>query len=132
MREVRMSKYRKALITIIFAVIILVSGNLGKNPDLGIQGDVDIFYTFRTEEQYQLHYEKHGDEFGDISKDEYLILANSLIQDESGEVLSKPEQEDDDTVYYREATNEFLILSDDGYIRTFFRPDDGIEYYNRQ
>ena len=33
---------------------------------------------------------------------------------------------------YLEASNELVILSTDGYIRTYFRPEDGIEYFNRQ
>lgn len=35
-------------------------------------------------------------------------------------------------VYYVESTNEFVIVSTDGYIRTYFKPDAGISYYNRQ
>ena len=28
--------------------------------------------------------------------------------------------------------NEFVVLSRDGYIRTYFYPSDGIEYFERQ
>ena len=31
-----------------------------------------------------------------------------------------------------ESTNEFVILSTDGYIRTYFRPSSGIKYFNKQ
>ena len=31
-----------------------------------------------------------------------------------------------------ESTNEFVIVSTDGYIRTYFKPSDGIEYFKRQ
>ena len=37
-----------------------------------------------------------------------------------------------DNVYYLESTNEFVIVSTDGYIRTYFKPNDGIDYFNRQ
>ena len=50
----------------------------------------------------------------------------------ASEVLHKIEAEDGDDVYYLESTNEFVIVSTDGYIRTYFKPEDGIEYYNRQ
>ena len=46
--------------------------------------------------------------------------------------LHKTEKEDGDFVYYVQATNEFVILSKDGYIRTYFLPSAGISYYNRQ
>ena len=46
--------------------------------------------------------------------------------------LHKTEAEDGDGVYYLESTNELVIVSTDGYIRTFFKPNDGIAYYNRQ
>ena len=48
------------------------------------------------------------------------------------DALYKTEAEDGDGVYYLEATNEFVILSTDGYIRTYFRPNGGIDYFNRQ
>ena len=36
------------------------------------------------------------------------------------------------TVFYVEATNEFVVLSTDGYIRTYFLPDGGKRYFDRQ
>lgn len=48
------------------------------------------------------------------------------------EALHKLEAEDGDDVYYLEATNEFVIVSTDGYIRTYFYPSDGKEYFDRQ
>ena len=39
---------------------------------------------------------------------------------------------DGDDVYYLEEKNGFVIVSVDGYIRTFFYPDDGLDYFNRQ
>lgn len=87
-------------------------------------------YTFRTEELYQSHYQKHGAEFGSITKEEYLALANDLII--SPTALHKPEAEDGDDLIYDPEKNQFLVFSTDGYIRTFFCPDDGMAYYERQ
>mgnify|MGYP001343220976 FL=1 len=53
------------------------------------------------------------------------VVANS-------DALYKTEAEDGDGVYYLEATNEFVIVSTDGYIRTYFNPNDGINYFNGQ
>lgn len=87
-------------------------------------------YTFRSEEQYISHYEKHGVEMGFASAEEYLAAANQVIS--SPDALHKLEAEDNDHIYYLEETNEFVVLSQDGYIRTYFLPNAGIDYFNRQ
>lgn len=87
-------------------------------------------YSFRKAEYLQEHFEKHGAEFGYASADEYLKGANRVIA--SPDALHKLEAEDGDDVYYLEVSNEFVIVSTDGYIRTYFKPDDGKAYYDRQ
>lgn len=42
------------------------------------------------------------------------------------------EAEDGDDVYYIEDTNEFVVVSPDGYLRTYFNTDAGKDYYDRQ
>ena len=86
--------------------------------------------SFRREEQLTDHYEKHGIDMGYDSKEEYLAGANAVIANPDS--LHKLEEEDGDNVYYLEESNEFVIVSTDGYIRTYFWPQDGIAYYNRQ
>ena len=44
----------------------------------------------------------------------------------------KTEKEDGDFVYYLEDTNEFVVLSKDGYIRTYFRPSGGKKYFDKR
>ena len=90
----------------------------------------EITYWFRTRAQRDQHYEKHGREMGFASAEEYLIAANEVVKDPSS--LHKIEKEDGDDVYYREADNAFVIVSTDGYIRTFFYPSGGKSYYERQ
>lgn len=92
--------------------------------------EVSRQYTFRSREQLEDHYEKHGIEMGFDSAEEYLAAANRVIA--SDNALQKPEAEDNDFIFYLEESNEFVILSQDGYIRTYFFPSDGIDYYNRQ
>jgi len=89
------------------------------------------WYTFRNKTRYDEHYEKHGNEFGKITKEEYLQLANDLINSTSDRVLHKY-SEDGDYMYFDQDTGYFLVLSEDGYIRTFFIPRAGINYWNRQ
>lgn len=88
-----------------------------------------ITYIFRSQDLYDQHYNKHGQEFGDITKEEYIILANELFTSE--DALRKTEA-DGDLLFYDVESNTFGVLSEDGYIRTCFKPDDGIEYWNRQ
>lgn len=88
-----------------------------------------ITYEFRNEQYLEEHFEKHKDEFGFLTAQEYLQGANAVINNENA--LHKLEAEDGDDVYYLEATNELVIVSTDGYIRTYFKPSDGIHYYNR-
>lgn len=92
--------------------------------------DVVIEYEFRNDELFENHYKKHGIDMGFDSPEEYLAGANRVIA--SPDVLHKIEKEDGDDVYYLEASNEFVVVSKDGYLRTYFNPSDGLNYYNRQ
>ncbi len=87
-------------------------------------------YRFRNSELLEEHYEKHGIEMGFSSAREYENAAAAVIG--SPGVLHKLEAEDNDDVYYLESTNEFVIVSTDGYIRTYFKPDSGKDYFDRQ
>lgn len=85
---------------------------------------------FRSEKLLEEHFEKHGMEMGFISAEEYEDAAAEVVA--NSEVLHKTEKEDGDDVYYLEETNEFVVVSTDGYIRTYFEPEDGMEYFERQ
>lgn len=87
-------------------------------------------YTFRSKDQLEDHYQRHGIEMGFGSAEEYQQAASRVINDPGA--LHKLEAEDGDDVYYLERSNEFVIVSKAGYIRTYFYPSDGIDYFNRQ
>jgi len=90
----------------------------------------EITYSFRNEKLLNDHYEKHGKEMGFDSAESYETAANEVIN--HPDTLHRIEEEDGDDVYYLEENNGFVIVSIDGYIRTFFYPDDGLDYFNRQ
>lgn len=90
----------------------------------------EITYSFRNEKLLNDHYEKHGIEMGFDSAESYESAANEVIN--HPDTLHRIEEEDGDDVYYLEENNGFVIVSIDGYIRTFFYPDDGLDYFNRQ
>ncbi len=139
-------KNKKLIIRIAVLVVLLVLTYVGKNmngaeeetgdetaavvqeePELE---EEEIVYPFRSQEQLTDHFERHGVEMGYDTEESYVAGANGVVF--SPDALHKLEEEDGDFVYYLEETNEFVVLSPDGYIRTYFCPDDGIDYYNRQ
>lgn len=89
-----------------------------------------VEYHFRNKKLLNSHFEKHGIEMGFDTAAEYEAAASSVVNNK--DALHKTEKEDGDDVYYLEETNEFVIVSGDGFIRTYFNPSDGIKYYNRQ
>lgn len=88
------------------------------------------YYSFRTKSTLSDHYKKHKADTQTSSKEEYLYRANYVINNE--ESLHKTEKEDGDYIYYLAETNELVILSRDGYIRTYFCPENGKKYYDKQ
>lgn len=94
------------------------------------EASAETTYYFRSKKLLNDHFEKHGNEFDYANAKEYEAGASAVIN--NPKALHKTEKEDGDGVYYVEATNEFVILSTDGYIRTYFKPSGGIDYYNRQ
>lgn len=87
-------------------------------------------YGFRTQKLRDSHYEKHGIEMGFETVEDYILAANMVIS--NPESLHKLEAEDNDHIYFLEETNEFVVLSQDGYIRTYYIASGGIDYFNRQ
>lgn len=85
---------------------------------------------FRNKKLLNSHYEKHGIDMGFASAEEYEQAACAVVN--NPDVLHKTEKEDGDDVYYVEATNEFVVVSKDGYLRTYFNPDKGKAYYDKQ
>lgn len=87
-------------------------------------------YSFANKNLLDSHFKKHGEEFPYKSKVEYVEGANRVINNPDS--LHKLEAEDGDDIYYLEATNEFVVVSKSGYIRTYFKPSAGKAYYDRQ
>lgn len=87
-------------------------------------------YCFRSQELLESHYEKHGVSMGFASAQDYELAASAVVT--NPEALHKTEKEDGDDVYFLEETGEFVVVSTDGYIRTYFIPDSGKDYFDRQ
>ncbi len=87
-------------------------------------------YGFRSQKLQESHFEKHGIEMGFEAVEDYIEAANKVIS--NPDALHKLEAEDNDHIYFLEETNEFVVLSQDGYIRTYYIANGGINYFNRQ
>lgn len=125
--------YVMTLIVMLVMVVLVYFGDEIKAKVFGDDAavaDTEVTITFRNETLLDDHFEKHGKEMGFTDAESYLEAACKVV--ENRESLHKTEAEDGDDVYYLESTNEIVIVSSDGYIRTYFCPEDGIEYYNRQ
>lgn len=102
-----------------------------EEPQITEEPEIELTnYWFRTKALRDSHYEKHGIEMGFETPEDYIKAANMVICNPNA--LHKLEAEDNDHVYFLEETNEFVVLSQDGYIRTYYIANGGIEYFNRQ
>lgn len=80
--------------------------------------------------QLERHFRKHGEEMGFATQEEYLHAAQALVR--GGPGVETLRRDGGDTLFYKERTNEFAVLSGRNVIRTYFRPDDGRRYWERQ
>lgn len=87
---------------------------------------------FRSERLFREHYAKHGREFGRISAEEYLRLAQALRDTVPGGDILEIVRADGVISRFDRSSGSFLAFNTDLVIRTFFRPNDGEAYFRRQ
>ncbi len=87
---------------------------------------------FASAARLQEHFEKHGREFGAIDRDEYLRRAQELRDRAAGGDVLELVRKDGVVTRFDKQSGAFLACNRDGTIRTFFRPDDGARYFERQ
>ena len=87
---------------------------------------------FTTGQHWQEHFEKHGAEFGDVTKDEYLALAQALRDAPVGGSVLEAVRDDGTVSRFDKKSGAFLAFNRDKTIRTFFKPNDGVRYFERQ
>lgn len=146
-RTARIMKILAAIVVIILLGMVRLYAPHGNNVEAGAPVQEEIAGSdqtkqiktqktetdalrFRNDRLLQEHFDKHGNEMGFSSADEYERAASAAATNPNA--LHKTEKEDGDDVYYVESTNEFVIVSTDGYIRTYFLPDSGKRYFDKQ
>ncbi len=80
----------------------------------------------------QEHWEKHGADFPEIhSAQDYERAAQRFVTAPPSGTLIK-HRTNGDTLFYDPATNTFAVVDRAGEPRTFFRPNSGRAYWDRQ
>jgi len=78
------------------------------------------------------HFARHGADFGARTADEYAQMADDFLVRSQRDRLPTRIDPDGTIRVYDPATNTFGAYNPDGTTRTFFMPDGGLDYWNRQ
>ena len=87
---------------------------------------------FATENLYQRHVSKHLAEYGGISEEEYINRARKLLQSPASDDILSLKRSDGSVSKYRISTNEFVVGTKDGHIRTAFKPKDKMDDWGEE
>jgi pyocin large subunit-like protein len=87
---------------------------------------------FRSRSQLDEHYAKHGAEFGAISRAEYLRLAQELRDEAVGGPILEARRPNGEFSRFDRRHGYFGAYNPDRTIRTFFIPNNGERYFERQ
>ncbi len=87
---------------------------------------------FADQRRLDEHFEKHGSEFGRITKQDYLRQAQLLRDTKVGGPVLEAVRRDGVVTRYDQQTGAFIAFNPNGVIRTFFKPNDGERYWKRQ
>ena len=135
------------LVVILFAVTVAACAparpasekskpRLSANASASPPGDkplvVDSRIGFASRQRLEEHFEKHGAEFGKITIDNYLALAQTLRDRASGPDVLEVTKADGVTTRFDRKSGAFVAFNSDRTIRTFFKPNDGEAYFSRQ
>lgn len=87
---------------------------------------------FRNRRLFDEHYAKHGREFGNISQQEYLRLAQALRDAPPGGPILEAVKPGGILTRFDKRSHAFGAYNADRTIRTFFIPNAGERYFRRQ
>jgi pyocin large subunit-like protein len=111
-----MVKALRISIALLLAVLLLIASGPG----------------FRSRRQLEEHYAKHGREFGNISRQEYLERAQALRDTPVGGPILQAVTPDGIVSRFDRKSRAFGAYNPDRTIRTFFVPNAGERYFHRQ
>ena len=87
----------------------------------------------------QDHFNRHGGDFGATSATQYEAMADGFLTGRRQSGVLERVRPNGDVVRFNPATNEFGVVSGDGTIRTYYKPDPAVhghatnlDYFNAQ
>jgi len=85
---------------------------------------------FVSENLFEKHWDKHQNEYAGLTKNAYLEMAREVLSAKlEARELEEFVREDGSIARYRFSTNDFVVGTKNGEIRTFFKPRNGDEYW---
>jgi hypothetical protein len=111
-----MAKALRISIALLLAALLLVASGPG----------------FRSRRLFEEHYAKHGREFGNISRQEYLERAQALRDAPAGGPILQAVTPEGIVSRFDRRSGAFGAYNPDRTIRTFFIPNAGERYFHRQ
>lgn len=111
------------------------SGNLQSSKDVSATGE-NRFEEGFTEKNLERHFKKHGNDYPDMSMEEYDDYAMNLVQSAVSKDILGYKTADGAVVRYRVSSNDFVKGYPKGGIATMYKPrgdgSKGLEYYKRK
>ena len=89
-------------------------------------------HSFVSEELFKRHFAKHVSEFGDITAEEYLRHASAMSNMPVSDDVVQLVRSDGSVSKYCFSTNEFVVTTSDGDIRTYFKPKEKEAYWDEE
>ena len=86
---------------------------------------------FRSRSKLEQHYRKHGREFGNVTLDEYLAMAQDLRDAPLSKQVVETTQAGGTVSRFDRQTGSFTAFDRDLTLRTFFKPNGGEDYFWR-
>ena len=106
-----------------------INANSGKRPE-------DKIWTETSKKESVTnaydHWDKHKHEFPEFQNSKQYVDATHNFVRNPPEGTLKKVRENGDTLYYNPSKNIFAIKNADGTPRTMFKPEKGLEYWNKQ
>ena len=116
----------------------LIVGAAWLGRAIGVERFFSKAATFASDALRESHFAKHSANLGLKTSAAYEKAASSFLSGKAGRGVLQGTREGGDIVRFNPKTNEFGVLSKDGNIRTYFKPDpkehgltDNLEYYKR-
>ncbi len=110
---------------IVLAAIVVVGVGIGCTA-LNSQSKKN--HTFASESVLENNFYKYGLDMDFDEFEAYERAASNIVNSKSAQ--KKESDLTGETYYYVEATNEFVALSQDGYILRYLKPENGAQYFD--